>query len=260
MRVLTVAAALMASSLLSSAVLAQTPDLERRVGTIEKKLDALIELMQSQQAQPAPAQPAAAQASGAASQSDDGSVPEGYEPGMYLDVYATGLKLTNNNLDQTIPDTYPAGSVKISPMNTFPYGEILKHQELKAFADVGNSLVGVRYSGQMIIKSSGRHNFQLRISQSGSRYFCISSFYINGDRQIHMKNGESQVSTEQSTIKLYEGVYDYSVYTLCMSDINFQYASNVNFDRVQTDLLMAGPNDRAPKPIPTSNFILRYQQ
>jgi hypothetical protein len=257
MRVLPLIIALMASSL-SSTVLAQTPDMERRVDTIEKKLDALIELMQSQSGQPAPARPPVAQATGAANQPDDGAVPEGYEPGMYLDVYATGLTLNDNNLDQPIPDTYPSGSVKISPMNTFPYGKILNYQELKAFAKVGNSLAGVKYSGQMMIRGSGRHNFQLRVSQNDSSYFCISSLYINGGRLIHMKNGRSRVSTEQTTIKLYDGLYDYSIYTLCMNRENHEYAADIRFDNIQTDLLMAGPNDRAPKPIPTSNFILKY--
>jgi hypothetical protein len=258
MRVLPLIVALMASSL-SSTVLAQTPDLERRVDTIEKKLDALFELMQSQSGQPAPARPSAAQAAGAVNQSDDGAVPEGYEPGMYLDVYATGITLNDSNSDQPIPDTYPSGSVKIPPMNTFPYGEILKHQELKDFANMGNSLAGVKYSGQLIIPKTGRHTFQLKLTIDGSQsHYCISSFYMNENRQINLKNNRSMMTNEHSTIELYEGIYDYAIYTLCTIRGNDPRASEVYFNRIRSDLLMAGPSDRAPKPIPTSNFILKY--
>lgn len=241
-------------------VFAQTPDLERRVGTIEKKLDALIELMQSRKGQPTPARPAVGQVAGATSQSDDGAVPEGYEPGMYLDVYATGITLNDNNVDQAIPDTYPSGSVKIQPMNTFPYGELLKHQELKDFANMGNSLAAVKYSGQLVIENPGQHTFQLKLNiESRNKYYCISSFYLNDSRLIHLKNDRYSMSNQQSAIKLYAGIYNYAVFILCVNSPDYPRASDIPFDKIRADVLMAGPNDRAPKPIPVSNFVVKYQ-
>ncbi|WP_439530812.1 hypothetical protein [Pannonibacter sp.] len=260
------------AALMSTAALLATPaalaqDLEQRVNNLERKLDALLDLMQ-QQMQANPAVPAQAPHSAAATSSVASApvaVPESIRMGqLYLDVHTMPYKADDSyymeaSKIEAKPNGIAVGSVTVEPSGRFNYGEFVGDPALAPFARA-NALVQTVWSGVLKIEKTGSHAFQLSVGKEEGRdgaKSCRASLKVEEKpivtAIISNAGGWDQVySTEQGAISLQPGFYDFSVYMACMRDSRMDV-----FERYGATLLMAAPGDRVAKPIPAQLFGIR---
>ncbi len=260
------------AAFMSTAALIATPaalaqDLEQRVNNLERKLDALLDLMQ-QQMQANPAAPAQAPQSAAAASpaaSAPVAVPESIRMGqLYLDVHTMPYKANDSYYMEASkiaaqPNGIAVGGITVEPSGRFNYGEFVSDPALATFARA-NALVQTVWSGVLKIDKTGSHAFQLSVGKeqgSSGANSCRASLDIEGKPIVTalLSNGDrsSQVySTEQGSVSLQPGFYDFSVYMACMRG-----SSMGVFEGYGATLLMAAPGDRVAKPIPAHLFGIR---
>lgn len=243
--------------LTAHAAIAQSSEVEalkRRMSDVETKLDAIYDLLQKQNAPSLRVKPVPS-ASSSASASD---APAGYVPGMYLDVFASGLVSRTYDDLPGEPAGFPSGSVTIEPRNAFAYGALLEEGSLKNFASTSNSLVGVRFSGKLRIGSVGPHSFQIAVNNTSQGWqFCISTISLSGQKIAEVKLIHGYSANSQEVKSLSSGLYDYSIFIVCKDPNGGSNGSAVRFRSIAVAVLMAEPGDRAPKPIPTDRFFIK---
>lgn len=254
---LRVLAATALSSVLGSAAIAE--DINQRVDRIEQKLNALIDLLERQQA---PQSPAASSAEPAESEYDGGAssneTASSFRPGVLnLDLYANTLARDQQrkmNFDASeMPDgplNAPAGSAVVNVSTSFAYDAFIKIQNLSRFKNA-DALVSIAWTGQVSIPDSGDYVFQSELSKDrgygvGS---CKTVLRLNGQKITQAKfdasDGQSTSNVEQGKISLAKGLYDFSVWLSCV-----RYSSNDNLDQTSVFVSVVEPGARAPKPIP----------
>lgn len=255
---------LLAGAALLPPTTAFAQDIEQRVDNLEHKIDALLELMQQQAAGGLAPQPPASATTPAAE--TPVAVPESIRMGqLYLDVHT--LSMSKADLDRASydasaipaePNGIAVGSVVIEPSGRFEYGAFVSDPALAPFAQA-NALVQTVWNGVLQIDHTGPHAFQLSVGKeegsSGGRT-CRASFNIGGKSIVstlisNTDSGRRVYSTEQGSISLQPGFYDFTVYVACI-----RWDGDV-FERYGATLLMAAPGDRVAKPIPANRFGIR---
>ncbi len=242
--------------------------LEKDVEGINRKFDALLDLMQQQmQANPAaPAQAPQSPAMESSVASAAAAAPESFRMGqLYLDVHT--MPMSKADVDRAwsdasaIPNTpngIAVGSITVEPSGRFNYGEFIADPALTTFART-DALIQTVWNGVFRIDKTGSHAFQLSVGKEPGRYgarTCRASLEIEGKPIVtalinNADRGTQFYSTEQGSIALEAGFYDFSVYMACMrSDMAV-------FERYGATLLMAAPGDRVAKPIPAHLFGIR---
>jgi hypothetical protein len=240
--------------------------LQRRMNSLESKVDALIGLMQKQQ----PAQkdiPAdnAGAPSGRAAAPD---VPDGYVPGMLLDVYASAVHLLNSRDDLRLefPAGAPDASIRLAPLQALPYNQFMKNTEARSLANVRDSLIGVAYSSYLTILKPGKYTFLAR-TQAGEQIGgsvqpqrCLTQLYFSGTPVLSKDNGKSQTSSSQVSLNLSPGLYEMRIFLVCGTDRSQKFLSSLHGDEFEggsVTLLMAEPGDHAPRPIPVDRLLIK---
>jgi hypothetical protein len=223
---------------------AQSPDLERRVDSLEHKLDAIMELLQQQKggATPPPE----------AKQSADASAPEGFVPGLYLDAYASGREYFSAQLAKQadMPTGTPSASAAITPESSFKYDDLEGYSETKSFAVSGDFPPTVIYSGYLMIKEDGKHALGVNITPRRDR--CSTKLLMNGKELISRYSNEgTEFDAANADLNLHRGLYKFQLYFRCAGHATFKYEGH------KVDLVMAGPEDRAPKPISPDLFFIK---
>lgn len=224
---------------------AQSPDLERRVDTLERKLDAILELLQQQTGAGAP--PFVRQAKPEMQQ----STPEGFVPGIYMDVYAPADKnLWDSNGQRDLPDGIASASVPLRPTSRFSYAEITKHGETSNFAQNKRALPALLFSGYLHIKDAGKQSIGLNLDQQASR--CLVKLIINGQKVLDKLASDRGYHSYTESLSLSSGLYKIQVYFEC--DAGFV---GFSFDQQNLQLVMAGPGERAPKAVPSELLFIK---
>lgn len=259
-------AALMSTATLLATPAAHAQDLERRMDNLERKFDALLDLMQQQLPTRSPPVSPAGSSGGAAS-TKPVAVPESIRMGqLYLDLYTLPLSKTdaaraafNASAIPADPNGVAVGSMIVEPAGQFKYGEFVADPALATFARA-NAMVQTVWNGLLKIDESGVHAFQLSVGKeagpSGART-CRASLNIEGKpiTTVFVSNAQdlNQVySTEQGSISLQPGFYAFSLYVACI-----RFPGMDVFERYGATLLMAAPGDRVAKPIPAHLFGIR---
>jgi hypothetical protein len=241
---------------------AQAEDLEQRVKKLETKLDAILELLQKQQMQtPATTQQTSTAAS--ASSEPAPAPPASLRMGqLYLDVYTLSMNYEDWNRarhDSSAIPAWPtgvaAGSAVIEAPAMFTYGSFSSDAALAQFADA-QALVQVVWNGVLHIERNGKHTFQLSAGKeegSSGADTCRSSLRIEDETFVEVLSNNIGTTrriyaTEQGTVPLESGYYKFALYFTCP-----RYNNNV-FLNYGATLTMAGPGDRAAKPIPPDLF------
>ena len=241
---------------------ADLDSLNRRMNSLENKVDTLVDLLQKQQSgQQAPAtnqQNAQAQPPGPA------NAPDGFVSGMFLDIYASGIIVANPREDTTLdfPSGSPDASTKVAPQATMSYGQFLKIKETQSLGGVSDSLVAVSYSSYLSIEKPGPHVFQIRTHKERSSHSkrCVTQLLMADKTIISKDNHESDVSTAQTNVKLTPGLYKINVLLACGVDYNFKNLSSFSLEDYQSvavDLLMGEPGDHAPQPISPDRLLIK---
>lgn len=233
-------AALLALS--ASAVLAQSNDLEGRVDALEGKMDKILQLLQERQ----PTSERKSQQTSAAPRSD------GFVPGLYADVYPPADKtLYEANGEREIPSGIPAASVAISPSSTLSYGEILKHDETKDFATRNRILPAIVFRGYVQIAERGRHalGFNFKMNDSNG---CLVKLNLNDKSVVNRMVQNKSFYSNIPQLDLAPGFYKMDLYLEC--DNTF---GNFPFDEQNVTMMLATPDDRAPKPALSSVFYIK---
>lgn len=232
----------LSASLLTHTAFAQSSTIENRVDVMEKKLDALIELMQRKN-------PAA---SGNASESE---MPQDeYYPGLYLDVWApSSSSIQNQGPIYDIPGV-PTASITVPPSSPLKFTEFLRHSETQKYSS--SPIVGVRFSGFIRIEKEGAFTFRNEIGGDfGYDSACRSSFSINGKKVTSaLKKGsvaDDSPASDQAEVTLIPGIYKYSYFTICAKGLRY-----IDYNAVSSDLQMAIPGGRQLRNIPNNILLI----
>ncbi len=265
--VLGAAALVLSGSVISfeAASAAQAPSLE----TLEKKIDALVDVINQQQKTIdmllQQREPAPGAAPDAASASLDG---QGLVSGLYMSVCP--LKL---DASRRLPDAcqgLPPATVSVVPQARLGFEDALADEALAPFLKVQDGgVVGVRWSGRLAIARPGAHDFQLALGYGGKEYAgrvtCRSVLRLAGQGVVKVVaefgSGQSNpVAVDQGNHSLEPGHYDLEVFLSCFTafDRLRTVVGNPGMTRflegVSLTLTFAEPGDTALKPVPASRI------
>lgn len=231
-------------------------ELDMRMRAMENTMQSILELLQEQQS---------ANAAPTATPAPEGTempvVPAGYQMGaIYLDVFTKPI--TDDELYQlradpaklpSGPNGVPSGSVLIKPTGSFSYGAFTKEASLAPFADA-DALVSVQWFGVLEIKAAGEHTIAIQLKKGNDDVgTCRSVLRLSGTVVADAKGNygftsREQVDVAQSTQELSPGLYDFSLWTTCAG------SRDNALKVVTTEISVAAPGDRAPKPISPDRF------
>jgi hypothetical protein len=248
-------AALLAASttLPGSTAVAQTTEqrldkLEQDVQDLGRKFDALLELLQKQQA----AQTGSAATAASPSSSDQAAAspaaPASLRFGaLYLDVYT--LPSPANGEPSVASKDKAAASAIVEP-GDYRFGMFSDQQETKHLTDYADSVV-LSWNGVLRIESAGPHSFLIAIKKKGVESIensCRASLVLSG-REVakvgsNLAGYSATTRTAQGTVLLEPGYYDFDFRLGCAGN------GPTTRNAVSADIWMAGPDDRAAKPIP----------
>jgi hypothetical protein len=234
-----IASAVLALS--TSNAFAQAGDLEGRVDALERKMDTILKLLQDRQGTSAPNP-----------QQDTAAAPaNGFVPGLFMDVYPPLDKdLQHSNGAREIPTGIPAASVAIAPTTTLSYGELLKHDETRDFATNNETLPAVVYRGYLQIAEKGRHAIGFNFKMNAN--MCLVKLQLNGKSIVDMWNRDKRFYSNIPQLDLAPGFYKMDLYMECRNtDMSFPYSDQ------NITMMLATPDDRAPKPAPASVFFIK---
>ncbi|WP_439530813.1 hypothetical protein [Pannonibacter sp.] len=239
------------------------------VQTLEKKIDALVDVINQQQKtidmllqQRGPAPDAA---SGTESASLDG---QGLVSGLHMS--ACPLKL---DASRRLPDAcqgLPPATVPVVPQARLGFEDALADEALAPFLKAQDGgVVGVRWSGRLAIARPGAHDFQLALGYAGKEYAgqvtCRSVLRLAGQGVVKVfaefvSDQSNPVAVEQGNQSLEPGHYDLEVFLSCFTafDRLRTVVGNPDMTRflegVSVTLTFAEPGDTALKPVPASRI------
>ncbi|RUM06397.1 hypothetical protein [Rhizobium chutanense] len=233
---------LAALALSATAALAQSSDLDGRVDALERKMDTILKLLQDREPN----------AESKPQQTSAGLQPDGFVPGLYMDVYPPlnkGIYEANGARD--IPTGIPAASVAISPSSTLSYGEILNHDETRDFTTTGNeTLPAVVFRGYLQIEERGRHAVGFNFKMNANS--CVVKLQLNGKSVVDVYDTNKSFYSNIPALDLAPGLYKMDLYLECRStDRQFPFGDQ------NVTMMLATPDDRAPKPAPSSVFYIK---
>lgn len=223
---------------------------EKRLDSLDGKIDQLIELMRAQAQQNATAPVAVS--SGSAANARVVTSDARLKPGMNLDVYSTPYS-------DTFPEAPTGASLGRLIDNNAPllkYDAYKKDKIIAQFADASdNPFISVQWSGQIQITDSGDHLFALAMSraQGGNNYdayMCFESLSID-DQEVSKKTARIRTGgqfSQQASVALNPGIYSVKVWMVC----HHHSRGSTDYDRLSASLLMRGPRDATLAPIPKS--------
>ncbi|WP_146038019.1 hypothetical protein [Tabrizicola aquatica] len=232
-------------------------ELDMRMRAMENTMQSILELLQEQQA--TGTSPAVAPSNDSAEA--PAAVPAGYQMGaLYLDVFTRTF--SNNEYTDMfynpgkLPDGpmgVPSGSAISKVGGAFSFGAFSEEATLSQFSKA-DALVGVQWSGVIEIEEEGPHTISIQLKKgSKSVGSCRSVLRLSGKIIADAKgdyrgDNDEQIDVAQTTQDLTTGLYDFSLWTTCVN--NRENAMQV----VSTEVSIAAPGDRAPKPISPERF------
>jgi hypothetical protein len=248
--------ALVGSLMASSAALA-ADDLAKRVDFLERKIDALITLMQQQQdarsGNTAPAQAAAPVAPAASSATNAPASPQGsLRMGqLYLDVY-TFPEIKRGDLPLAT-DHIAAGSTFADPKG-FSFGDFVNLDGTKFLSNYEGTIL-LSWNGLVFVDSSGFNTFMLVAGKTNTGRIgndCQASVSIESKEAvnipINLNTYEPKKWTAQGKLNLAQGFYNFDLRLVCRGNgPNTRQYLNLK-------MLLAGPGDRSPHEIPAERF------
>jgi len=235
-------------------------DLDQRVRGLETGMQAILEILQSQQG----SADTTTAATSTTAEETPAPAPAGYQMGgLYLDVFTRAF--TDDERDNfwyspeklpNGPQGVPAGSSLIKAPTSFAYAAFAKEAATSSFRQA-KAVIGVQWSGILVVEKAGTHTFAVQIKKRQNNVgvtSCRSTLRIN-DKIVadalsnYRSNGsKEQIDNVQSAQELTAGIYDFSLWTNC------NLRKEDGFDDVVTSVSLAAPGDRAPKPIPPERF------
>jgi len=250
----------LAALLAGTTAIAQTPtneELDLRMRAMESTMQTMLELLQAQQGAVA----TTAGATTTAAEETPAPAPAGYQMGgLYLDVFtrtfskdAYGDMYFDPSKLPDGPNGVPVGSVLIKSPDTYRWGAFVKEAALAGFKDA-DALVGVQWSGVLEVLKAGPHTISIQLKKGNKSVgscravLRLSSKIVADAKGTYKGNNDEQIDVAQSTQELTPGLYDFSIWTTCVGD------RDNSLEVVSTDLRMAAPGDRAPKPIALERF------
>lgn len=245
--------ALLAATFMASPSFAQGTEqrlqkLEEDVQGINRKFDALLELIQ-QQAPTVSAPTSGSAPSHALQAAVPPAKPESIRVGqLYLDVFALPT------IKGALPTEWaeiPIGSAAVEG-NPFRFDA---YQSLDATKQLVGHREGIlmRWTGYLYIKKGGIHTFLNKSEYNGGSYsdYCKSSIKINGSDVAVIDfdlSAHKRIWIKQGKMALEPGFYDFQLSLVCSENHQFMW------DRISVTASMAAPGERIASPIPASLF------
>jgi hypothetical protein len=238
---------------------ARLDQVERRIDSIESKLDALIQMQTN--AQGAKPVPKGAQEDSAAAA--DGTPPDtlasDLKPGLTLDLYM--LKEGGDTLAAAEESNAPAASADIEPNgSSFKLGDFEEIGSMSRFAQPTERQVALLWSGVIKIEREGAHVFQLEITSADFVKYdvCDGSMKLDGQSVVTTKlDRKSRSALESGSVNLAQGFHEFKLYATCSRSPVAGRTTPPDFARLQFGLFIKAPTDRAPKPIDPSLFFIQ---
>lgn len=244
------------SVLLSVSSVAQAQDadrldrIEKRIGNVETKLDALIGLLtQKSEGSFLPTSPEPSAPDTAAQEEPSGELQQG----VNLDVYS--MSLGNNDKLPGLPSGTPAASATIPAKLPFNLGDFQKIDGVSQYANPSGKTIGQLYWGNVMFRESGEYVFQATLAKSlgsGSSYACTTSVIVDDTLVIsttaRVDTYEQRSSSENGAVSLQGGMHKVAIWATCdRAGYSDSYAVSVS---------VKSPKDRAPKPLDANRFFV----
>jgi hypothetical protein len=223
---------------------AQSSDIERRVDSLERKMDAILDILQKQSK------------AGANTPKENGvassDVVDGYVPGIYLDVFApASTSLLREEIDRSVPQSTPSASISILPASKITYAEIINNEETKRFTV--DELPALVIGGYLKILKSGTHAIGMEIVNEGGfrdNRGCVSKFMLSG-KLIASGWAKDNFLSKTSNVSLTPGLYEFKLFFECARGVPRRDEGK------SITLVMAEPGERAPKAISADRFFIK---
>lgn len=247
-----------------------------QIEALEKKIDALVDVI-GQQQKTIDTLLQQRGAGSTASESNTGNGTSGTSlsladhqlvSGMQLSVCP--LKLDN---DRRLPDACQGmapASVQVRPEARLGFDSALKNDTLGPFTKVKEGgVIGARWTGVLAVGKNGGHDFQLAMAYSGKEYAgkvaCRAVLRLAGQEVVRgfaefVSDQNNPIVVEQGNQSLEPGLYDMEVFLSCFTafDRLRTVVSNPDMTRylqgVSVTLSFAEPGDKALKPIPADRI------
>lgn len=221
--------------------------LENRMGAMETKLDALIELMTKDKS--SVSNQAGEHSEGSSTQTSQ--APGEVTPGVNLDLYSMP-RLEKGDTLPASPSGFPAASAVVEGAQPFNLGAFEKIDGLAQYANPTSKTIGQLYSANMFFQESGEYVFQASMAKREKNYTdvinCVTSVIVDGTvvASAYMKayNFEPVSSSENGAVSLQGGVHNVGLWSIC--------------DRVghsgqlDIEIGLKSPQDRTPKRLDAS--------
>lgn len=246
-------------------------DLDQRLQRLERSMDQMLRLMERQQGGATTSVSDGAPRAPDAASSVSSKAPNltSLKPGLTLDVFTLPLVEArlqdNNNFYSPRVDALPpsptglaAASTSFSPNGSFSYDAFQSSSATNRFSGNIAANIGLLWDGLIQIEVAGNHTVQLELSlgEDSRTGRCRASFDLNGSNIVTVMGrndfGKATAYTEQQSRQLAVGMYKMRIWLTCSRWSNDQAA---NYKKVQLNVLIAGPTDRAPQPLPASRLF-----
>ncbi|CDX49141.1 exported hypothetical protein [Mesorhizobium plurifarium] len=260
-------------------------ELSRRIDVLETKLDAIVEQLNQQEAaldtvlkrggrmkgDPASGQTGSAGAAdgggdGIADSSTGGEQVQGnWKQGLYLDLYMVPLP---DKLDDMAvgPIGVPTASEPVAAPSVFEWNAFTNVPSMRQYATaMNNKRIGLLWSGALLAQESGPYTFVLQVDadRGSNTTACIGVLRMDDQEIVRAFavtkkvfnrispnwNDEPKSALDQGSVKLAEGKHRFGLWAHCLGN-------KADYSKVHFALTAKGPNDRAPKPIDPSRFLI----
>lgn len=246
-------AAVSAATLFSTGVCAQ--DLEKRVDALERKIDAVLELMQQQtNAKSASSAPSAVPAAKQATASNSTLERLRMEQ-LYLDVFT--LPSTKKGEVPISVDEIAAGSEPVEA-GSFKFGDFTKLDETRGLSSYEGGILQ-SWNGVLNIEKDGSHTFLLIGKKEQTKLAlyndCKTALFLNSEEitsiSFNTDGFKEKKWTAQGKVPLQKGLYEFDFRLACREN------NPATRDNVEIELRIASPDDRSAKPIPANLFGIK---
>lgn len=230
---------------------ARVDALESQMQEMNAKLDALMKVVAGSVESGKPAAGGDGQAEKA--QAASTPPPSDFEPGLFMDLYTVEI---NMNKWPTGPSGLATASASVPGGGTFVYDSYRKIAETSKYVKSIDDL-GINWTGEIAIKESGTHAFQIELSSDDNRYTdgCLASLSVAGKKIASAeidRSSQTISKTAQASLDLAEGLHDFSVWLYCNNSAPDWRGELKN---IKLDLLLKAPSDRVAKPMGADRFF-----
>jgi hypothetical protein len=255
---------------------AAATDQNAQIEALEKKIDALVDVIGQQQM----TIDTLLQQRGAGSttsQSNTENTESGASSSLADNQLVSGMQLSVCPLsldnDRRLPDACQGmapASVQVRPEARLGFDAALKNGTLGPFTKIKEGgVIGARWTGVLAVGKNGGHDFQLALAYSGKEYAgkvaCRAVLRLAGQDVVRgfaefVSDQNNPIVVEQGNQSLEPGLYDMEVFLSCFTafDRLRTVVSNPDMTRylqgVSMTLSFAEPRDKALKPIPADRI------